>query len=301
MASQISVQPLSRFKRSVYFLSLLLVFMIALPFLYLYATGYKFDGGTHIVPTGGLYVSADIRGAEIFINDELVRETGTFRRAFYLQDLEPGMYHVSVQKEDHQTWQKTLEVFPQIVTEAEAFTFPVAFEKEEILPFLIDVDTGSSTEEVNPFYETLTEVFSATTSIEENSVVREEDGVLQATVGTTTKESGGMILSEDHEGALVAEWTRTLDTIPYYFCDTQKECDTRIVIDVDEIPEYFDFVPGNNNLVLLVLESGVYVSEIDPRDTQNRQRLYEGSALDARVYEGGVFIKEENIFFEIEL
>ena len=127
MESHIEVQPLPHKTRKRTFLFLVLVFITSLPFLYLYATGYRFDfqKPTNLISTGGIYVAAERAGAEIFIDGELVRETRTFRKAFYAQNLDAGTHRISVQKEGYPTCVKELPVTWRLVTEAEAFNIPL--------------------------------------------------------------------------------------------------------------------------------------------------------------------------------
>ena len=96
------VQPLPYRKRRRTFFFLLALFVISLPFLYLYATGYRFDlsDTNAIVGTGGIYVAAERTGAEIYIDDELVRETRVFRTAFYAQNLDRRLTKYTYKRRD---------------------------------------------------------------------------------------------------------------------------------------------------------------------------------------------------------
>ncbi len=112
MEAHIDVQPLPYKTRKRAFGLLLLVFIVSLPFLYLYAIGYRFDlkQPTNLIETGGIFISLDQKGTETFIDDVLVRGTRTFQNAFYAQDLDAGTHRVFVQKEGYHTWVKELPV-----------------------------------------------------------------------------------------------------------------------------------------------------------------------------------------------
>ncbi len=60
----------------------------------------------------------------------------------------------------------------------------------------------------------------------------------------------------------------------------------------------FDFVPDNVNLVLMHLDEGIYVVEIDDRSWQNVQLLYPGNKLEMLIYRNSVFVKDGNFIFE---
>lgn len=61
----------------------------------------------------------------------------------------------------------------------------------------------------------------------------------------------------------------------------------------------FDFFPTSVNLVLMHLEDGIYVVEVDDRSWQNTQLLYGGHDLEVLIYREGIFIKENDLIFEI--
>lgn len=242
------VQPLSYKHRNVFFYLLMGIFLASLPFLFLYASGYRFypqDGS--LVSTGGLYIAAERTGAEIYINDELVRETRVFRRAFYAQGLEARTHKVHVQKAGHHTWVKELPVYPHLVTEAQAFNLPLKPSVRIVTPYVtaagVAVLTSSSTVmsnaeitnqlliepravistlPANPEHVDLIRYFSTSTEAVEDSRppyignlvpdVPEEESV-----ATTTKINNGVILTEN-DGAIFARYIGPSNSMPYYYC-----------------------------------------------------------------------------------
>jgi PEGA domain len=243
------VQPLSYTKRRRTFFFLLAIFVVSLPFLYLYATGYRFDpkDPNAIVGTGGIYVAAERTGAEIYIDDELVRETRVFRTAFYAQNLEPKTHRVHVQKEGHHTWVKELPVTSHRVTEAQAFNMPVIPQLRVISEFtsatgsaivktplvatttsnvtLATTTKATSTFSINPEYQALIELFRSTsTLLEEKPLIkRVQDEIVNGTttpeliIATSTRVSGGVRLARA-EDAVYAEWVGSFEQMPYYYC-----------------------------------------------------------------------------------
>ncbi len=87
-----------------------------------YATGalrLSRDGGI-MQGTGLLSATSDPKGAELLIDGRLVSATDD---TLYL---EPDSYLVEIAKEGYSTWQKTIEVMPEVVSQANARLFPVA-------------------------------------------------------------------------------------------------------------------------------------------------------------------------------
>jgi len=150
-------------------------------------------------------------------------------------------------------------------------------------------------------------------------------------IATTTKNKDNLRLYENN-GDIYVESLASKKTTPHYFCTTEplpeflqsevvkvedvlliedglledtlvnlpKKCRTEIKMDrQNKAVIDFDFYPGNSNLILLQLEDGIYVVEIDDRFWQNAQRLYEGYDLDMVVYGGNIFVKESDFMFEV--
>lgn len=221
-----NVQPLPQTHRHRAFLFLVFIFALSLPFLYMYATGYRFDiqRPTNIVSTGGLYVGVSRLGAEIYIDDELVRETRVFRRAFYAQGLNAGTHKVHVQREGYHTWVKELPVSKQLVTEVEAFN----------LPLLPTVRVISAWEDANgaavlraPLtHATSTNAVVATTTTRTAHLIESEEyharirsfaTTTQPAVATTTITANGVKLYREGDD-LFAAWVGSFEQMPYYYC-----------------------------------------------------------------------------------
>lgn len=243
MSPQPEVKPLSTGHRSAFFYVLATLFFVSLPFLFLYASGYRlnFGGESALISTGGLYVAAERTGAEIYIDNELVRETRVFRRAFYAQSLPPGTHRVHVQKPAHHTWVKQLPVYAHLVTEAQAFNLPIVPQVRVIAPTLNDSGdihlTATNTVMTNA--STTNDYFVATTTVSDNlltenseftrllelfvepevvnTVSQVVDETLAAEIATTTKEFNGVSLYEA-DGQVWAKYTGSPENMPYYYC-----------------------------------------------------------------------------------
>ncbi len=250
MSSHIDVEPLPYKTRQRTFGLLLFVFIVSLPFLYIYATGYRFDFAkpSALVSTGGIYVAADRAGASIYIDDELVRETRTFRKAFYAQSLDAGTHRVHVQKEGYHTWVKELPVSKHLVTEAEAFNLPITPQVRVISKWqsatgsmvmkaplmsasstnevIATTTTSTTTFSINDEYATLILNFATTsTSTLKESTAQQIKDLLHVNAtstqdvdeSTTTIISGGAKIYE-RDGDVYATWIGSFEDMPYYYC-----------------------------------------------------------------------------------
>ncbi|MCA9364171.1 hypothetical protein KC727_03045 [Candidatus Kaiserbacteria bacterium] len=346
---------------------------MSLPFLYLYATGYRFNfgGETNLVSTGGFYIAIDQTGTTIFLDDELVRESRVFRRAFYVQGINPGTHRLTVQKEGYHTWVKELPVAPHLVTEAFAFNLPEEpharvvgrYETADGVVVATSTLVATSTNQLvrtvtpslgklifNPEFTTLIDLFATSTATTTESITEAVfthiESLFSATStptttlahATTTKLSRDVLLYERGD-SLEARWLGGVDDLPYYYCtedfpaytgtttpltttsqsvalaanaskliqpvQTVHEdavCDPRITVHTQfQDVRSFDFFPGSTDLVVMALEDGVYVIEIDPRAWQNVQPLVKGANLDMRVENGQIYVYDGSVLYQMVL
>lgn len=128
MLSEPTIQPMPYNSRKWFFRGLLTMFLVMVPVFMFYASGYRvswLEGVGNIVSVGGIFISAEAEDTAIFINDEPVENMRMFQQAAYIQNLPAGSYRLHVQGEGLHTWVKELPVYSQLVTEAQAFNFPV--------------------------------------------------------------------------------------------------------------------------------------------------------------------------------
>lgn len=63
--------------------------------------------------------------------------------------------------------------------------------------------------------------------------------------------------------------------------------------------KYYEFFPNSSDLVVMQLEDGLYVTEIDDRAWQNTQMIYPGDKFETIVTDTNIYIKEDGRFFEL--
>ncbi|MAZ56574.1 hypothetical protein CL653_02180 [bacterium] len=151
------------------------------------------------------------------------------------------------------------------------------------------------------------------------------------TLATTSKQYGDIYLREEDE-EVYAGYLGQESKKPEYFCITYttdvevirnygehvldslykiytdldllaeptKLCRSEIKIDrLRQTVHYFDFVPGRENLVLLQLDDGLYVIEVDDRSWQNTQKLYGGVDIEVIVEGGNIYVHDRGYILEV--
>ena len=123
---QISGMPKKH--RQIFFWGLVFVFVVLLPTMIFYTTGYRlsFDnnGDTMVTTTGGMYVTTPNLDVDVYLDEEQIERPRLFRSAYYIQNIDAGQHRIVVQAPDVHTWVKDLPVDSHIVIEASAFNMP---------------------------------------------------------------------------------------------------------------------------------------------------------------------------------
>lgn len=161
--------------------------------------------------------------------------------------------------------------------------------------------------------------------------------LVPTTTATTTVRFNDMELYE-RDGEVYAAWRGTENNIPYYFCVNplassspqfygehvtaqlytaasttvfdaysarifeapNRLCRTEIKIDrLRQNVTWFTFMPDSRDHVLMHLNDGIYVVEIDDRAWQNTQLLYPGQNLTLLIDSGRILVQDGEQIFEV--
>jgi hypothetical protein len=372
MTSEPQIKSLSKKYRTWLFVSLFLVFIITLPAMIFYTTGYRLNFSeeeSRVVTTGGISITADSE-FDVYIDDK--REDGRrfFGQNYYIQDIEAGIHRIVVQGEGVQTWVKDLPVDSHRVVGAASFNMPELPQLRPITELVTEdgLAVFLSTSTVESLFQeaTSTEPYVASSTLLEEDLNENEEFVfIDSLFGTSTDvarmafgkeliaverfgfatsspqqptttvsvvEEGNVRLIE-RENELIATWTSNIDDIPFYYCiergtasstrqrygdhvaeavfgearatstiffEEERICRTEIKLnDLRQTILAYHFYPDSSDLVLLLLEDGLYVTEIDDRAWQNTQLLYPGSDFSVVVENDQIYLKEGDLYFEL--
>ena len=105
--------------RTILFLILLVLFLIAAPLTVLYCLGWRFDWNTKsIIQPGVFYFKVWPKNAEVYLDAKLNKKTDLFFGSVLIENLKPKKYNVEIKKDGFHIWQKNLEIKKREVTEA---------------------------------------------------------------------------------------------------------------------------------------------------------------------------------------
>ncbi|MFH1582560.1 MAG: PEGA domain-containing protein [bacterium] len=128
------------------------LFIIGGPSAILYSQGYRIninvtEGDKLITQTGGIFIKATPKQAEIYINGKIKEKTDFLFGSVLIENLLPGKYEIEVKKENYQSWKKSLEVKEKEVAEAKSILlFPEEF---KFNPLMEDIENIWPTQNQN--------------------------------------------------------------------------------------------------------------------------------------------------------
>ncbi len=369
------IKTLSYESRKGFFLVLVAIFLLTLPAFIFYTSGYRlsFDNEeTSIVTTGGIYITADNLGVDVYLDEERVDKPRLFRSAYYIQNIENGLHRLVVQGPGLHTWVKVLPVDSYIVTEAAAFNMPTLpyarpiaefvnvsgqgvyvvkgststplFSKATTTGNFVVVNSASpSSLKANSEHEYAVDLFATTTATSTSVLNRLEEEIEKLSIPTASSSKATSTITYTEQGNmrlvprgddLFARWIGDGPVTPHYFCSSEhasstisfrlgshvmlqmeeqrlstttplhiennRLCRTEIRLDRKwQKIKYYEFFPRSSDLVVIQLEDGLYVTEIDDRAWQNTQLIYPGDNFRTVVTDTNIYIKEDGKYFEL--
>jgi len=325
------MKPLTKKQRYLSITILGILFILVAPVIVLYSLGYTFDEEFTIQKTGGIFIHSDVANTSVFVDKDFFKSNGIFIRNTLIQDLVPNKrYLIEVHKEGYQSWIKEIYVYPSIVSEGSVLMLPNEFEKRQIFKFIDEDGIATSTPIVknqtkanNPEFITISDLFASSTKVVSEKVTQ----TATSTASTTTKQKSKLELffeslkikdytklknlivngeeaSWIEAGNIKLYWMDDVVSIPYYYCNGEEErvCSNEIILDWSDDIKKFEYLPGRNDVWIVLTRHGIYAVEVDGRTQRNIQTIYKGENVDFRLTQTDrLIIKEGNSFFEINL
>lgn len=121
-------------KRTILFLGLAVLFLIAAPLTILYCLGWRLDWNTKsIIQPGVFYFKVWPKNAEVYLDAKLNKKTDFFFGSALIENLKPKKYNVEIKKDGFYIWQKNLEIKKREVTDAKNIVLVPKYSKFNLL------------------------------------------------------------------------------------------------------------------------------------------------------------------------
>jgi hypothetical protein len=291
--------PKSSKTRFVYFIIFFLVFLAVTPFILLYSFGYNWTQNFSLLKTGGVYVYSSETGAELYVNGKLDDSTSIFQHGLLVKSLRPDTYDIKVVKDGYIDWKKNIEVKGERVSEAYPFLIPKQITATSVPSQIPKSATASTTLIANPKYKDYLALFATTTLVgQAKTLIATKIITATSSKATTTYPSieDKKLVIEKIGSDLKASWKGTISDTPFYFCINKDECVKDFIVYSAQNIGTFNFYPSRNDVIIVVVDSKIIVTELDKRTPQNIVELYQSptqSALDFRVLDNETIIIKE--------
>ncbi len=283
------MEPLTSTKRAALLGIAIAIFIVILPVLFLYVSGFRLSQKQGLVETGGIYIHREnIKGVTTISGGSLT--TPYVTTDSLSQGFTPTTYRVLFARENFSSWEKDVPVVAGKVTDVHPFQIPLEPEITEIPQKITDENGHLLT---NPEYTTTRKLFipvrdPVSGEITSSPVMKEH-----------TQDKTHIFQFGD---SIYGEWTGSENTLPHYFCDAPGVCSLVSAIARGVPTETsFDFFPNRNDIVILAKDDGIYVSEIDRYGGHNESKLISGKNLLFIVKGSVLYIQKDNLFEKINL
>lgn len=211
-------------------------------------------------------------GTTVFVdNNEEIASTNTATESLRLKS---GEHTIIVSKEGFWPWAKVVNVQTN--------------EETALSPFMVGhTADGTFIDEANPEYDALI--------AQTDAVIAPKETARLASPAATVE-----VWVEDN--AIFAEWVGG-DSLPRYFCDESNTCNNTIeVFSSSEPIKNVAFYKDRNDVLLVAVDTAINVIEIDKKEFQNIQPLYQGISPTFVVTEGGsVILRDQDAIMEVAL
>ncbi|MBP6858683.1 MAG: hypothetical protein KBC33_02540 [Candidatus Pacebacteria bacterium] len=277
-----SLKPMSRRSRFALALAAFFAFLVMVPALILYASGYRFSsvqGESGLVPMGALSVAVPDRPATLFVDGQAVAEPGLFADSFFLRNIHPGVHTLDVVASGTMPWHREVYVMPTKV----AYAFPFILPTE---PKIQQLTNASSS------YAVVVKTFASSSPV--NLATSSDSAHVRSNVA---------VWIEDGHTVLV-EWRGSDSETPYFLCsvvDAQELCLEQTFIVIKSMVLSVDFFPGRDDVLVLTTDQGVFALEVDNRTERTLLPLHVAKNAQALVSNGRIYVKDAKGIFELSI
>lgn len=313
------VKPLSQRKRLTLLILAVIVFFLFLPIVILYSSGYRLGENWEVVQTGAIQIGTQIRGASITIDGKEIGESGYFKNSFFVQNLTPKKYEISVSKTGYSVWTKNLMVKEQMISRVEALVLPIKPKITEIQKFLplqtleSNTDTGAKSVATGTA-NTLGTTSNAIKIVNREPVISPEYLLASSSFATTTSVNSEAPATSSmrlyrvksdialwhSDSSVFVNWLGNESSIPEFMSDDINYFKKSIVVHSDSVKN-IDFLPGREDVLIYSDKDGVKVIEIDKRSPQNSVKISEADSDFRLGTNGEIYILKSDKYYLLNL
>lgn len=261
-------------QKRLYLLGMFIIFMVVIPVLVLYSSGYRLNSKFRLVKTGGIYFHNDQSGVSALLNGKVKKTAGLLEKNLLIRNLRPATYYSRIEKENYRVWEKNITVNEQMVEVCYPLLIPANLNPEPVTKYLKIKPAAKGKKpkfELNEEYTEVMDLFRVYGKPVKGMLqVWENRDVKKLKLGRDRRLWKKVFLFREGNSIYV-RWTGSDEERPYFIPSKGK----RLVYAPDKKIISFGFFPERNDSMLVLLEDGMlYAVEIDTRfDIQNTYRI----------------------------
>lgn len=260
-------------KKRLFILTSFVLFVIAIPIIIFYSSGYRLNDNFKLVKTGGIYLKNDQSDTVVRLNGKVKETSGLLDTNILIRDLKPATYYVSVKKDGYRLWEKNITVQEQLVEVCYPLLIPEEL-KPELVPRLIIIkpeEKGQKTRrEPNDEFIEAMDLFKTYDKPSKSIIPGWDSDIKKFRLGADRKLQKKVFLFREGNRIYV-QWTGSEEQRPFFIGSKRK----RLAYAPEKRILSFGFFPDREDSMIVLLEDGtLYAVEIDTRfDIQNAYRI----------------------------
>jgi hypothetical protein len=260
-------------KKRIYLLGLSGIFIIIIPVLILFSSGYRLNSKFRIVKTGGIYINNNESGVDVRLNGKITKNAGLFEKNILIRELIPETYYVRVEKEGYRVWHKNVKVQEKKVEACYPLLIPLKLHPEWIPKYLDKTDkNGRKTgRKPNVEYSEVIDYFRAYNKPPKDFIPGWEDSDIKKYKLGPDRRLRKKVFIYREEERIYVKWIGSEEKRPFFI----DSAGSKSVYFPNQKILSFDFFPGRNDAIVALLEDGIlYAVEIDNRfEIQNIYKI----------------------------
>lgn len=261
-------------QKRMYILGMFIIFMVVIPVLVLYSSGYRLNSKFRLVKTGGIYFHNDESAVVARLNGKVQKSAGLIEKNLLIRNLRPATYYARIEKEGCRVWEKNITVSEQKVEVCYPLLIPVNLKPEPVTKYLLVKPEKKGTKtrrELNEEYSEVSELFKVYGKpVRGMLAVWENSDIKKLRLSRERRLWKKVFLFLDGNRIYV-RWIGSDEERPYFIPSKGN----RLVYAPDQKILSFGFFPERNDSMLVLLEDGTLSAvEIDTRfDIQNIYKI----------------------------
>ena len=261
-------------QKRIYILGMFIIFLVLIPVLVLYSSGYRLNSKFRLVKTGGIYFHNDESGVTARLNGKVKKTAGLMEKNLLIRDLRPVTYYSRIEKDGYRVWEKNITVSEQKVEVCYPLLIPIKLKPEPVTKYLLvkpEKKGAKTRRELNEEYAEAIELFKVYGKPVKGMFTAWESSDIKKLKLDRNRRLWKKIFLFLEGNKIYVRWTGSDEERPYFIPLKGK----RLVYAPDQKIQSFGFFPERTDSMLVLLEDGtLYAVEIDTRfDIQNIYKI----------------------------